>query len=180
MRFQVVRRILLVLVATVAAVGVTLHVVHNRQVADRQLRDAFPGDSRAILDQASQIELLSLCPMTDPCLVTGKSKGRFLGIDILGRMVITGSRKAALLSALYHGIAYNDHNSAACFNPRHAIHCVQGKQTVDVVICFQCEIVRIYVNGRRDDLHGDTTISREPQGMFNQTLSEAGLPLAKP
>jgi len=120
--------------------------------------------------------------MIDPCMdtiaMTGKSKGKFHDVEVLGKTVVTGNRKAALLSALYHGIAYNDHNNAACFNPRHAIHCVQGKQTIDVVICFQCENVDTYVNGQLAS--HDAIISKDSKGIFNQVLKEAGIPFSMP
>jgi hypothetical protein len=63
---------------------------------------------------------------------------------------------------------------AKCFWPRHAVRVVDKGQTVDYVICFQCDQLRVH--------EGSSTrvkpITSEPQPVFNKHLKEAGIPLA--
>ena len=51
------------------------------------------------------------------------------------------------------------------------------KKTVDLVICFQCLSVQVYVHGKRVD---GFLITDDPQPEFDAILRAAGIKLPKP
>ena len=78
------------------------------------------------------------------------------------------------MAALHEGIANNDGTEAHCFWPRHALQTIDGGKTVDYVICFECFHVHVYEEG--GPRYEKTT--REPQAVFDQHLTRAGIPIA--
>ena len=66
--------------------------------------------------------------------------------------------------------------AAACFIPRHGIRMTSGRDTVDLVICFECLSVNVYVNDKREK--GFLT-TRDPQPTFDAVLKAAGVKLAR-
>jgi hypothetical protein len=62
-----------------------------------------------------------------------------------------------------------------CFEPRHGLRVKDGKDTIDLLICFHCWTVIIF----RNEKHVSTlAIERDPQKLFNQILKDAKVPLA--
>jgi hypothetical protein len=49
--------------------------------------------------------------------------------------------------------------------------------TVDLLICFQCSNVHVYLNGESEDGVG---ILRQPQALLDEKLKDAKIPLADP
>lgn len=144
-----------------------------------QMRLAFPGQMRQILEHSSQFTLLSLEP--EPTLPTATGSGPpndkllFHGYSILGRLQISDPKqKQELLRALDDGIA-RCRAEDACFNPRHGIHAEAGNHSVDLVNCFHCQQFELY-SGRQKSLAG---VSNAPQKTFARILSDAGIPLAQ-
>lgn len=85
----------------------------------------------------------------------------FRGVPVLGQTSIEDPKKRAeLMTALHAGIDASDGLSADCDMPRHGIRVVEGEQTIDYVICFECSLVRIY--------HGDE------QGIEPRRIRRAG------
>src|SRR5437762_2765392 len=85
----------------------------------------IPDAPRAILEQAGQIELLSL----DPARQKEKPKDDFHGWKVLGKTIVKDATVCQrLVAALKKGVRDNKGIAAACFNPRHGIRVVhQGK-----------------------------------------------------
>jgi hypothetical protein len=114
-----------------------------------------------------------------PTNATAESDGKeyFHDYRVLGRTEIKDSkRKAELLAALYRGVEDRRASPAACFDPRHGIIAVAGTNRVELLICFHCNQGQEYsASGQRGFLIGKGT-ARE---LFNRTLTEAGVPLAK-
>lgn len=140
-----------------------------------QLQDAFPGETRQVLEHGSRFTLLYLEPRTG--LAPGLNKtALFHGYPVLGQVQVTDpSQKQELLRALEDGIARSSHSIPACFSPRHGIHAVAGNNSVDLVICFHCQQFEIYW-GKGDKLSG---VSNAPQAAFDHVLSDAGITLAQ-
>ncbi len=100
---------------------------------------------------------------------------QFYRREVLGKIVITDStEKATLINALFNSLGRG--TEAECHNPRHGIRAVRGDRTVDATVCFDCGNTQFYSNGVKI-LH--TSMSREAQELFNQTLRKHHLPLAK-
>jgi hypothetical protein len=123
-----------------------------------------------------EFELLSL----DPTPLTDKQRGRlrtklFHGYRVLGTMrVQKGTQRDRLLQALRHSIADSRGTYVYCFDPRHAIRASTGTQTVDLVICFECERIEMYSPDK--SLVG-TDATAQPA--LDVALKRAGVPLGK-
>ena len=66
-------------------------------------------------------------------------------------------------------------DSAACFNPRHALRVSNGQSSYDLLICFECGAMEFFDGDKRV---GDTGIGGPPD-VLNSILLAASVPLAK-
>lgn len=130
------------------------------------LRAAFPGDSKAILDESDQLFLYSINSMS-----MGAKKNSFHGYLIVGRTEIKDKKvKADLVSQFYAGMAANL-EPADCFFPHHALRAVRGGKTLDLLICFSCNGVKTYYENEE----GSTSVNRDSESSYNQVLKKAGI-----
>jgi hypothetical protein len=138
--------------------------------------DTLSKETRAILDKSEKLILISIEP--DPVVRDAKTrtKGNFHNYPVLGQTEIKDEkRKGQLLSALY-GAAHEYRGLLpGCFIPRHGIIAVAGTNRVELLICFECQIVHEFVNSNESRC----LIHDSPREIFNSTLAEAGVPLAK-
>ena len=72
-------------------------------------------------------------------------------------------------------MAEHDGLAAGCFNPRHGNRATRGTGVFDLVICFECFAISVYVDGERKS--GFLT-SDSPQPVFDRVLRDARIPLA--
>jgi len=98
---------------------------------------------------------------------------------VLGKTEIKEpKRKLEVLKALYAGVEQYEKGGfdiPQCFMPRHGIKATSGTNWVELVICFECnQIVEDSNKG-----HAWNMVSGDPRDLFNRTLQEAGVPLAK-
>jgi hypothetical protein len=61
-----------------------------------------------------------------------------------------------------------------CFLPRHGIRVKHAGKVADFVICFECNNVRVYVDGGAET---EFLVSDSPAKMFNDILKDAGVKL---
>jgi hypothetical protein len=100
----------------------------------------------------------------------------FHDYPVLGRTEIKDpKRRSELLNALYRGVEKYRGAIPSCFEPRHGIIATNGTNKVELVICFECVQVAEYADGN----YSWSLMSKEPRDLFNRTLAEAGVPLAK-
>jgi len=135
--------------------------------------NSMPPAAAKVLKEATAFELLSL----DPGRRENKSDADALhGWKILGTAAIKDAdTRAKLISRFAAGVAENDGTVAACFNPRHAIKLTYDGKTHDFIICFECYQVQWYVDGQ---VTKGFLITASPQPTFDETLKNAGVPLA--
>src|SRR5262249_42133996 len=127
---------------------------------------------RAILDKAQQYELISLDPSREG---DDKDKDKFHGWKVLGQTAFKDADlRKKVLDALVKGIQENDGIAAACFNPRHGLRAVHDGKTVDLVICFECLQVQVFVDGKKSGV----LTSESPQPLLDMILKDAKVPLA--
>ncbi len=139
--------------------------------------DAIPSSARRVLEHADSFELLSLWPRSDD---TEDKAWRKDTREILHWTIILGGvpiKSAAdrqnLLDTLDR--ATDDKIAPhACFNPRHAIRAVRDSDTVEVVICFECEHMEVWYNGER--IGGGSV--HDVSSVFNKPLTDAGIELS--
>jgi hypothetical protein len=130
----------------------------------------------AVLDSPDRVTLYSI--RGDAFRFTRKKHPgeEFRGFPVLGRNEINDERKCrALAAALKQGINSAPGDVYACFWPRHALRVTSGGRTIDFLICFECEWVYVYDESSEKRLH----VSKGSQPIFDQSLLDAGLKLAK-
>lgn len=133
---------------------------------------ALPDDASKLLDAADSVELLSL----DPSRIDAKAKDQgFHGYKPLGKTVLKGEAKKALLATLRKGIADSDGSVAGCFRPRHGIRALLKGKSVDLVICYECHSILIFAG----DKPSSTPTHPGPAKQLNKILADAKVPLPK-
>ncbi len=156
------------LAVVIAVVGVTTAwLFWQRQpkvVPDRASEppNILPPEAKRVLDMGERFVLLSLEPLPleqtldfDPLPPPpGESeppqRDEFHKYPILGKTEIQDQKKRTeLLSALYKGIE-GAAGYAPCFYPRHGISATLGSDTVDLVICFECGHIKVYMKHGED------------------------------
>jgi hypothetical protein len=142
----------------------------------------LPERLENLLLNADQFTLFSINPDAD---YEQTSTNMFQGYDILGQFDIkSDATRTELVAALNQGIGAKHRlhipgsiNAApSCFNPRHAIRVKKGNETVDLLICFQCQKIEITANQANKWYF---LTSNEPATLFNEVLKQAGVPLPK-
>ena len=160
-----------VLVAIAIGIGAWNNSAADASSSKRAL--SFP--TRTFLRKCDKFILLSLDPSFDD--ETSKSE-QFHRYHVLGKTEINDTkRKWELITALITGVerARDRNFIALCFNPRHAIQAVAGTNSVDLLICFECGKIVEFTTADQYFCKMDD----DAKEVFNRTLTEAGVPLAK-
>ena len=139
-------------------------------------------DARAILEKATEWELLAL----DPFEQKPDPKNAFRGWKVQGKATVKDAdARKALLVALDKGIAAHAEKrrkerekglvrESGCFQPRHGLRAAVGGQTVEVLICFECAPVQFYLGEQK----GQVETMESPQDAFDKVLKDAGVSVA--
>ncbi len=136
--------------------------------------NSLSKETRAILDHNEKLILYSIDP--NPVRQETDTRERFHRYAILGQTEIKDAKlKKELLSALYEGMDSGGGLFPSCFNPRHGIKAIEGTNSVDLLICFQCNQIVEYVGTSQTWW----LKSERAEMLFNRTLKEGGVPLAK-
>jgi len=136
-------------------------------------KNKIPDQARAILENASQFELLSIGQDPSPKIRTEE----FQGWPVIGKTTVNDpNARKRLIVALDKGIKENRGETMKCFNPRHGIRVTHDELTADFLICFECFQVMVYVTGEKEQR---VLITDSPAPVFNQTLQQAKVPLAR-
>jgi hypothetical protein len=142
---------------------------------DKALSDA----ARGVLERGEKFILISIDSFPTPPERRTANTKYFYNHKVLGETEIKDpKRRSELLKALYKGVEQYETGEWAlpdCFVPRHGIKATAGTNWVELVICFECK--QICEDSNKG--HASTMVSDEPRQLFNRTLQEAGVPLAK-
>jgi hypothetical protein len=145
--------------------------------------DGLPANVQTAFAKADEIELYSLDPRDrkpDPTKA-------FHGWKVLGKTTIKDKKhRESLVTALKEGIREQDEKrrqerakglltETGCFMPRHGIRVAHAGKTFDLVICFECQPIKVFV-GEKQEESVETTGS--PQPTFDQLLRDAGIKLS--
>jgi hypothetical protein len=102
------------------------------------------------------------------------------GYPVLGKVEVSDpARRREVIAAIKSAVRDKSAVQAKCFDPRHAIRVVKGNETIELVICFSCHNYDGYRQGVRVTKL-TPSISGSAQPLIDQTLREAGVPLAAP
>lgn len=121
-----------------------------------------PDGVLAALANPDRVELVALHPY--PHQIEGEEEmERLHGYGVLGRAALDDSAQGnEVLALIEQGIEASNGMVAACFNPRHGLTVTQGEEVWDLVICFECLSMQVYLDGERNG--GHLTVERyEPQ-----------------
>jgi hypothetical protein len=143
------------------------------------LQNRIPEAAERLFDKAETFELFSLNPEPkrgkDGDVVDEKEG--FHGWQVLGKTEVKKeAERKRLADALRLGAEDNFGIAAGCFNPRHGLRLKGGGKSVDLVICFECLQVQVFVDGETSQ--GFLT-SGDPQKEFDAALKAAGINLPK-
>jgi hypothetical protein len=128
----------------------------------------LPAQAKMILEKATEFELYSLEP--------DKEKG---GWNVLGKTTVKDAKlRKELLAALEKSIAEPGEGGHKCFWPRHQIRATHEGKKVDLVICFECQWVYVYLDGKEKE-PDRIEMDGGAQPLFDKVLSDAGVPLPK-
>jgi len=112
-------------------------------------RKQFIAEMTKYLDKADHIDVFRLNPRALPEGNKGEKK-EFYGYEILSEARIEPKEQrkevAAFLGRTLH---WNELRKAFCFNPRHGLRAISGKKSLDFLICFECNRVRIFDGGEQ-------------------------------
>lgn len=132
------------------------------------------------LQKTDSFELYSLEPLKEDGRSDDDPKDsgeRLHGWRILGKMTVSEeSTRYQLIEALKENMSWVGVGDK-CFDPRHAIRRKNDGETVDLIICFECNNVVMYRNGER--VPGYHYVRGAAQATFDEVLREAGIPLAR-
>lgn len=157
---------------SVAASTFILVCLLTSTVSGRAEENKLPDQAKAILDKAPEFEYYSLEPSEKP-----DKENALHGWKILGKTTVKDAEsRKKLLTALTKSIAEGK-EGAKCFDPRHAIRARHGGKTVDVLICFECSWVYVYLDGKKEPV--EVVMAKGAQPLFDKVLRDAGVPLAK-
>ncbi len=140
--------------------------------------------SKDLLTRAQHIELLSLNPSRVDVKKVGsewtyqKVDGPFHGYRVLGSTKVANDTQQTLIKAIDSAIAKTGFwYEAECFDPHHGIRAAADGKIIEMVICFQCHRIDVYIDGKIEE-HVSTTSS--PQKFLNHLLTAAKVPFDGP
>lgn len=137
--------------------------VETRPTDEKQL----PRYVQVLLDTATEVTLYSLEPRPG-------EDNAFHGWNVLGQTTVKESAaRKRLLSELRESIG-EPWRGVKCFDPRHALSGTLDGKTIDLVICFHCGWVHVFVDGKKKD-----EIETDPiaQLALDEILRKAKVPL---
>ena len=155
-----------------------------------QLNEAFPGDTRRILEHADSLSLLSLAPdrptwenVTDRAgrhhqLPLKSVPGPDADILVLGEVVIKSrQQRRQIIGSLYDSIARATIGSA-CFEPHHAIRTIRKGKSIVIVICFGCGNAYVYSGKGSKEISGFMVARGNYAATFDKILRDNKVPIA--
>lgn len=149
---------------------------HNPSIAVSALVEQEVSQSaRTILESPEEAHLMALDPSPPQRAGADQTANTMQGYGILGSTTLTGASRTKAVAAVYDSISGTNGIVALCFNPRHGVRCRRGDQTIDVVICFECQSLYIYENDQRTS---SVPIGHQGAATLTQLLSDAGIQIA--
>src|SRR5262245_51891493 len=132
-----------------------------------------PDKAQLVLARAAAVEVWSLEPVREK----DPDKESFHGWKVLGKTTVKGDARKTLADALAKGLA-EQVDGARCFIPRHGLRAVHEGVQVDLVICFECSWIHVYMD-KAEKPDAVVTVAKLVQPAFDKVLKDAHVPLPK-
>ena len=149
------------------AVAVVFGFVASAGAEDK---NKLPDAVATALEKAGELEVYSIDG-------DKPDKDGWHGWKVLGKSTVKKDEAAKLATAVAKGVTEGD-KGARCFIPRHGVRAVYDGKTYDLVICFECGWVYVFVD--KSDKPTRLMISESPHKLLDKILTDAKVPLAKP
>jgi hypothetical protein len=127
-----------------------------------------------LLVEARAVDLIALDPNSTP----SNNSERFHDYRwrALGRATIRDTSEIKALAEAFRGGCREGGDWFACFEPRHAIHFNNAGHEVELVVCFECTQVWLFLDSSAQQEH---TISKSARETFDRVFKTAGLEIAQ-
>lgn len=155
---------------TVRWCAVVCAVAFGVRAGGAEKENKLPDAVVAAFEKAESLELYSLDGERS-------AKDGWHGAKVLGQTTVKGKGVREVGALIKKGVAEGD-GGAKCFIPRHGVRIAHDKKTYDLVICFECSWVYVFVDG--SDQPTVLSTSGSPQKALNKLLTDAKVPLDKP
>jgi hypothetical protein len=135
----------------------------------------LPASIDRVFAAAPELELLALDPWSEDA---GRrvEDSVFHDFTVLRRRAVSApDTRQEVLDVVRRGVREHPEFAAHCFTPRHGLRARADGHVADLVICYECTQMRLYLDGRRqrDLLIGDMA---EPD--LTALYEAHGLPIA--
>lgn len=132
--------------------------------------NTLPDEVQQALHSGGHAELYSL----EPWEVPDKKTAKFHGYEILGRSGLSPDQEFTAVAAFDAAITGFDGAIAACFDPRHAIQIRTNGHTYDFLLCYSCQQLDVYRDGKSLAAVGATG----SPNVLNELLTSLHIPLS--
>jgi hypothetical protein len=138
--------------------------------SDNKPDNSLPREARDILASADKLEVLSIS------VARNKEKEDFHGFHVLGTTTVTDKElRRKLADAIESAVAESTvYDVGFNYNPRYGLRATSGGKVVEMIICFHCTQIEVYVEGK---LTKKCATKQTLQKLLNQILADAKIPV---
>ena len=138
-------------------------------------RTPLPPPVRPVLEGSRRLEVLALDPFRISAAdVAAGVVEQVHGYQVLARADVSDPALREEVLALVQGsIAAWAGGDAPCFNPRHGLRAERGGVVVELLLCFECSALQVYLDGR---FTAGATTTGDAVGRLNEIWRAAGGP----
>ena len=151
------------------ALGIAF-ALSSAAIAQDKAANKLPDEVVKALEKDDDLEVYSLSGDTT-------DKDGWHGAKVWGKATAKKDESKALATALAKGVTEGEKGSR-CFLPRHGVRAAHGGKVYDLLICFECGWVYVYVD--KSDKPMVFLISDGPHKAMDKILTDAKVPLDKP
>lgn len=134
------------------------------QLSEEQKAKAFPVNSYKVFEKSEKLTLYALNPDSK-----NEVAEDFQGFSVISKTDIKVKNFQNLLKRSFLRSITGKTGTSGCFKPRHALRLSLEKQTLDILISFECGKFVSYFADKK----GEGKISRSAELLFSQTLKNS-------
>ncbi len=133
----------------------------------------LPDELAVILKSDQDVELYWL----NPEHLNEQPESDFHGWEVLVSAKLDEEKGRESVEGFKSGIASAPDDATGCSKPRHGLRISRAKEVVDLVICFQCVQVNVFVDEERS---GNFRTAASPRQLFDKIVAKHRLPMPGP
>jgi hypothetical protein len=152
-------------IASTLAITAFAFYIFSDQPDKEQMAKAFPLNSEKIFSSGKSLTLYSLEPYKQ-----SEKEEKFQGYAVIGKTEIHNQSFKQFLKQAFINDLTDSNSKTDCFNPRHGIRISDKKETLDLVISFECGNFLSFFGNQK----GAGNIFGKSKVLFEQTLTDAG------